>query len=161
MEQAPKSLSTLTGEPWRSLRQRKKSGILKSMSQSRKCILTMFLGLALLSCSGPKTIPRDELRSDLLTAISLTSETELFINQLQERRVTLAFAEGHMKYLGKEASRLADKLRQAIADDRITGALESGRAQLDSLAMMLADLKIKPVKRKACPPAGNGQRESG
>jgi hypothetical protein len=113
------------------------------MSQGGKCILTIFLGLALVSCSHPKTISRDDLRSDLLAAISLASETQLLINQLQERRVTSAFAEGHLRYLGKEASRLADELRQASADDRITSALVSGRAQLNSLAMMLADLKNK------------------
>ena len=72
------------------------------MSQSRKCILIMVLGLALVSCSGPKTISRDELRSDLLAAISLASETQLFINQLQDERVAPAFAKGHLGYLSKD-----------------------------------------------------------
>jgi hypothetical protein len=111
------------------------------MSQSRNFILLLFVGVALASCSPPKTISRDELRSDLLAAISLASETELFIDQLQEGRVTPAFAEGHLAYLDKEASRSENELGQARAGERMTGTLEVGRAQLASLATMLADLK--------------------
>jgi hypothetical protein len=113
------------------------------MSRSGKCILVALLSLALGSCSRPKTISGDALHSDLLAAISLASETELFINQMQEGHVTPAFAEGHLSYLDKEASRSASELRQARADKRMDGALETGLVQLDSLATMLADLKQK------------------
>ena len=53
---------------------------------------------------------REELHSDFLAAISLASETELFIDQLQEGRGTLTFAEGHLAYLHKEAVRSAGAL---------------------------------------------------
>jgi hypothetical protein len=119
------------------------------MCQSRKYILTLFVSLALVSCSRPKTISRDELRSDLLAAVSLASETELFIEQLQEGRATPAFAASHLDYLHKEASRSTDELRQAHADERMAGALENDHAQLDSLAMMLADLKEKSVDKES------------
>jgi hypothetical protein len=119
------------------------------MSQSRKYILTIVFALTLVSCSGPKTISRDELRSDLLAAISLASETQLFINQLQEGRVTPAFAKGHLGYLGTEGSRLDDELRQAKADEGLAGALGNGRAQLDSLTTMLADLKRKTGNKES------------
>ena len=89
------------------------------MFHVRKCILILFVGLALVSCSRPKIISRDELRSDLLAAISLASETELFINQLQEGRATPEFAAGHLEYLRKDASRFANELRQARTDERI------------------------------------------
>jgi hypothetical protein len=63
------------------------------MSRSGKCILIALLSLSLASCSRPKTISREALHSDLLAAISLASETELFINQMQEGRFTPALAE--------------------------------------------------------------------
>jgi hypothetical protein len=119
------------------------------MSQSGKYISTIFLCLTLVSCSRPKTIHADELRSHLMAAISLASETELFINQLQERRFTSAFAEGHARYLSKEASRLADELRHASADGRIKSALEIGRTQLNSLEIMLAELEKKTGDRES------------
>jgi hypothetical protein len=119
------------------------------MSQSRECILTIVLGLTLVSCSGPKTISRDELRSDLLAAISLASETQLFINQLQGERVTPAFANGHLGYLSTEASRLDAELRQAKTDEGLAAAHESGRPQLDSLTTMLADLINKTAEQES------------
>jgi hypothetical protein len=110
----------------------------------RNPLLIVFIGLTLVSCSSPKTISRDDMRSDLLAAISLASETDVFVSQLQESRVTPAFAEGHLNYLFKEATRSAKELRQAYpTDDRVAGALENCRGQLNSLATLLADLQEK------------------
>jgi hypothetical protein len=103
----------------------------------------MSLSLSLVSCFRSKTISRDELRSDLLAAISLASETELFIDKLQQGRATPAFAKGHLAYVYNEASRSSDDLRQARASERMVDALESGLAQLDSLTTMLAGLQGK------------------
>lgn len=113
------------------------------MPRSRTCTLILLLSLTLVSCSRPKTITRDELGSDLLAAISISSETELFIHQLQEGRTTASFAESHMAYLVKQATQSADELRRAHADQAIVGALENGRAQLDSLTGLLTALKNK------------------
>jgi hypothetical protein len=119
------------------------------VSRNRKCILILLFSLTLISCSRPKTISREELHSDLLAAISLASETELFINQLQDGRATSAFAEGHLAYLHQEASRSANELRRARADEPMAGALENGRTQLDSLSTMLADLKAKSDNKES------------
>jgi hypothetical protein len=81
-----------------------------------------------------------DLRSDLLVSISLASETELFIHQVQQDRVTTAFAKGHMAYLAKDS---ADELRQAHANNATKGALENGCEQLDLMAALLTGLKDK------------------
>jgi hypothetical protein len=104
----------------------------------------MFLLLSLFSCLRSNTISRDQLRSKLLAGISLASETELFIDQLQKGRATSAFAKSHLAYVYQEASRSADELRQTHVNERMADTLENGRAQLDSLATMLAGLKEKP-----------------
>jgi|SRR4051812_20809158 hypothetical protein len=118
------------------------------MQGSGKCILILSLSLTLVSCSRPQTISAKELRSDLLVAISLASETELFIHQLQEGRTTASFAEGHMAYLGKEARDSANELRQKHADNAMAGVLENCRAQLDSLAALVNDLEDKSRDKK-------------
>jgi Mg2+ and Co2+ transporter CorA len=119
------------------------------MQGSRKCILILSLSLTLVSCSRPRTIYAEELRSDLLAAISLASETELFIHQLQEGRATASFAEGHMAYLGKEARESADELHQKHADNAMAGALENCRAQLVSLAALINNLEDKSRDKKS------------
>jgi hypothetical protein len=111
-------------------------------------VFALFVSLASVSCSTPKTISRNDLRSNLLTAISLASETELFIGQLQRGRIAPVFAEGHLAYLGKEVSRLADELCQARADEATAAALETLRSQLDSLGSTLSDLKEKSGDRE-------------
>jgi hypothetical protein len=111
------------------------------MLRRRTCVLIFLISLALASCSSSKTISPDELRSDLLAAVSLASETEMLIDQLLEGRVTSAFAEGHLTYLEKEALNSASELRRARADERMASVLETGRAQVDSLATMLGALR--------------------
>ena len=74
----------------------------------RKPILILLICLILASCSRPKTVPRKELRSDLISAISLASETELFLGQLLEGRATPLFAQSHLEHLHQEATRAAD-----------------------------------------------------
>jgi hypothetical protein len=70
----------------------------------RKPILILLICLILASCSWPKTAPRKELRSDLISAISLASETELFIGQLLEGRATPLFAQSHLEHLHRLAA---------------------------------------------------------
>ena len=104
----------------------------------RKHILILLICLVLASCSRSKTVSRQELRSDLIAAVSLASETELFIGQLLEGRATPAFARGHLDYLRQEATRAADTLREAHAGEGMAGQLESCRAQMAALALLLA-----------------------
>jgi hypothetical protein len=110
---------------------------------SRKRLLILLIGLAAVSCSSPKTISREELNSDLLAAISLSSETELFISQLQKSRVTTQFAEVHLEYLTKEVARSAHELSEGTPNDGLAGAAENCHAQLKSLANILTGLKGK------------------
>ena len=107
----------------------------------RKHILILLICLVLASCSRSKTVSRQELRSDLVAAVSLASETELFIGQLLEGRATPAFARGHLDYLRQEATRAADTLREAHAGEGMAGQLESCRAQMAALALLLAGLE--------------------
>jgi hypothetical protein len=103
--------------------------------------LTLLFCLILTSCSNSRSISRDELRSVLLAAISLASESELFIGQLQEDRITPAFAQGHLAYLRQEVTRVPDTLRKARADEGMSRQLESCRAQMAALALLLGNLE--------------------
>jgi hypothetical protein len=107
----------------------------------RKPILILLICLILASCSRPKTVPRKELRSDLISAISLASETELFLGQLLEGRATPLFAQGHLEYLHQEATRAADALEEAHAGEGMAAQLESCRTQMAALALLLAGLQ--------------------
>jgi hypothetical protein len=76
-----------------------------------------------LSCSRPKTMTADDLRSDILSAISLASETQMFIQQMQNDRGTWPFDVGHLDYLRDEAIRSAKELHDAQPDSAMAVAV--------------------------------------
>lgn len=112
----------------------------------RRAALVILLAIALLtSCSRTKIISQGELRSDTLSAISLAAETELFIGQVQQHRVTQHFERGHLEYLREEAAQQAKELRQSDAAPALAPKLETCRSQLESLGAGLATLKKDPT----------------
>jgi hypothetical protein len=118
-------------------------GPVKIISHARKWLSILLACFAFNSCSHAKTMSRDELRSSILAAVSLASETEVFIDQLEEGRVTDAFAQGHLNYLSNEVMRSANELRQARTESQLGDALLTSRMETDSLAKTLSDLKAK------------------
>ena len=109
------------------------------------CFITL---LPFVACMPTKTITRDELRSDLLSALSLASQTELFINQIEQDRVTRQFQSTHADYLQDEALRQAKHLRESRAGsgDATTVGLSAG--QLDHLAGELALISVRKEKER-------------
>ena len=101
----------------------------------------MLLATVILSsCSGAKPLSRDKLRSDLLSAISLSSETDLFIDRMRDGRAPFSFAKAHIHYLRQEASRLAYKLSQTTSEPKIAAQYAACRNGLNDLNIVLRDL---------------------
>jgi len=105
------------------------------------CLL-LFSFLSLVSCSNTtNTIRSEELHSELQSAISLASETQWFIGQIQEGRVTPQFSKSHLDYLSVEAMRSRKELSKMPSDSSIAQTLEASRIQVDSLVKQLTILK--------------------
>jgi hypothetical protein len=55
-----------------------------NMRDMKRSVLSLIAVLVFVSCARAKTITADELRSHLLSALSLASETDLFIGQIDD-----------------------------------------------------------------------------
>ncbi|HEX6773073.1 MAG TPA: hypothetical protein VF126_13665 [Acidobacteriaceae bacterium] len=89
------------------------------------------------SCAQRHSLSREELRSDLTSAISAASETELSIDFVLRGKTTQDFAAGHFRYLERN---LRDTIKQVAGSTPEPGLEEKAtrsRAQMDALESML------------------------
>lgn len=98
----------------------------------------------------------DDLRSQLTAAISLTSETETFLDYVTQHRSTGNFAAGHIAYLSQTAADAAKDLHQSTPTYSIQQQFTQSRQQLDALASQLASLQ-QEVAVGRTPAAANDQ----
>lgn len=113
----------------------------KVLSNTAKMGVLLAILMLLASCSQPKTITRDELRSDLTSAASFAAEAETFLDYVQQGRASREFANGQIAYLSDEVDRSARELR---AGDPAAGTeqhLRQGRRELDLLDSVLTALR--------------------
>jgi hypothetical protein len=103
-------------------------------------LLTTLLLLA--SCSHQKTITREELRSQLTSAVSFAAEAEMFIDYVGQNRSTHNYAQGHIKYLADEVNRSLKELHDAVPGEGSEEKLRECRAQLDLLGRELTTVRL-------------------
>jgi hypothetical protein len=107
----------------------------------RNLIATLACAIVLSGCSRQKIMGADDLRSQLTAAISLTSETETFLDYVTQHRSTTNFAAGHIAYLSQTAAQAAQDLHQFTPTYSIEKQFTQSRQQLDALASQLAALQ--------------------
>lgn len=108
-----------------------------------KCsVLSLIAVLVFVSAASAKTIKAEELRSHLLSALSLASETELFIGQIEEGRILQQFRMGHADYLQQEARRQAQEMRESRSDSGDTRAPARCAEQLELLIHELTVIRV-------------------
>jgi uncharacterized coiled-coil DUF342 family protein len=108
-----------------------------------KAIVPFALGfiLVLCSCSRHKTLTREELRSDLISAKSLVAETEMFLDYVRQNRATKYYAQGHIEYVTQEIERSRKELQESSPAQGEEDAVQELRAQLDALKVELHSLR--------------------
>jgi hypothetical protein len=89
------------------------------------------------SCSHQKTLSVEDLRSNVTEAISLSAESETFIDYVSQGRATRFYAEGHLEYLLEQASRSAAELHKPVPDSATRPVLSECQNQIDSLVEQL------------------------
>ena len=122
----------------------------------RNLVSTLACAILLSGCSRQKIMGADDLRSQLTAAISLTSETEIFLDYVTQHRSTVNFAAGHMAYLSQTAVQAAKELQQSTPTYSIQQQFTQTRQQLDALASQLASLQ-QEVAVGQTPAAANDQ----
>jgi hypothetical protein len=102
--------------------------------------------LVLTSSAGAKSATTDELRSDLRSAISLASETDLFIGQIESSRLLPEFRMAHADYLRGEARRQAGEARKSSEKSSDAETFNLCAGQLEQLARELASIETSSDK---------------
>jgi hypothetical protein len=109
--------------------------------------------LTLVFTAQAKTVSDEELRSDFQSALSLASETELFVGQIEKGRLLAQFHAGHADYLRDAAMRHASKLRKSSRDAGDRKIVATCAEQLEFLARELALLSTMSGNDEALPKA--------
>jgi hypothetical protein len=97
----------------------------------------LVLSSLLLSCAQRRTITREGLRSDLISAISIASQTELSIDFVSRKQSTHNFAVGQFTYLSNQLKDTAKDLDGASAEAGLARDLSNSRTQLGALSSEL------------------------
>jgi hypothetical protein len=114
----------------------------------KSSFIFLIILLALPARAHAKTITADELHSDLRSALSLASETELFIDQIESGRLLPHFRLGHADNLLEEAQRQAKELRESHVAEDEKNLLALCSEQLDLLARELQSVGGGSVKER-------------
>jgi hypothetical protein len=95
------------------------------------------------SCSRNKTINRDDARSEVKSAISLVSESALFVDYVRQGRSTRHYADGHAAYLDDAVRQSLDELKQAEPTPVTATAVRECRTQLELLDRELSGIPAR------------------
>lgn len=98
----------------------------------------MLGSVAITSCSHPKTMSPEELRSTLTEAVSIASESEMFIDYALQKRTTRNYASAHLEYLLEQASQAAKETHESVADAQTQQVKAVCEEQLDRLVQSLS-----------------------
>jgi hypothetical protein len=106
----------------------------------------------LVSCSQSKTLTAEDMKSELASAVSLASETEMFIEQWQEDLLTPSFIKAHLGYLQQETRSSIEELEDTQAEPSVASKAENCRTQLKALQHEFrilrtdADSYVRPLR---------------
>jgi hypothetical protein len=96
--------------------------------------------LLLALSASERAATNDELRSDLRSAFSLVSETELLLDQIEGDRLLSHFRSAHADYLRQEAKRQATEARNAKTESDSARQFAYCAEQLDLLSKQLESI---------------------
>ena len=104
-----------------------------------KQFVSLLIALTLASCASAESTA-NELHSDVLSALSLTSETELFLQQIEGGHLLTNFQTAHADYLRSEAEREAKEARASERKSQDTMGFDLCAKQLESLTEELRQI---------------------
>ena len=88
----------------------------------------------------------EELRSEIQSIISVASETNLFLTQIHQQKVTQTFASEHLRYLDQQNDETLSDLTKASGTQGNDSILREARAEARQLSAELATLSTSVNK---------------
>jgi hypothetical protein len=106
--------------------------------------LRHFAALALLAamcaCTGGRQLTKEDVRSELISAASLASATEVLLERMQQGAIATQFVSAHIEYLREQLADSEKSLHKQAAADAAAAA-EQCRDGLSQLGDELSQLK--------------------
>ena len=99
-----------------------------------------FLALQMVGC-GATSADDQQARSRIKSALSLSAETRLLIQQMQDHRLTYQFSKGHKAYLAKLQEELASH-KGTASMPRTAARLAVVEDQLNRLSEVITNLPL-------------------
>ena len=97
--------------------------------------------VAVAGCSRKRTIGRDEVRSEIRSAISFVAESEMFVDYIRQGHATRHYAEEHAAYLEDAVEQSAKELEQGTPEPGTENAVHECRIQLELLCHELSGIR--------------------
>jgi hypothetical protein len=110
------------------------------MFGNQSAIFLIVLALAevsLTGCSRKKSIGRDEVRSEIHSALSFSAESEMFIDFVLQGHATRRYAEGQSAYLEDAVEQSAKEFGQAAPEADVANSVRECQIKL---GMLIRDL---------------------
>lgn len=107
-------------------------------------VLIPLLGTAVLAgCSRTSTLTREEARSQGRSALSLTAEIEMFIDQIRQGRGTRHYIEGEASYLQEAVRDSLKELQKASPQPGTEDSIRVFMTQFDFLDHELSRIPVE------------------
>ena len=107
-------------------------------------VLIPLLGAAVLAgCSRTSTLTREEARSHGRSTLSLTAETEMFIDYVRQGQGTRHYIEGEANYLQEAIRDSRKELQKALPPPATENSIQVFMTQLDFLNHELSRIPIE------------------
>ena len=109
----------------------------------------MALSCLATACERRHILRREELRSDLTSAISVVNEMELSMEFVLRGQATHTFAAGHFRYLAEQLRDVSKDLAGTTPERGLEQVQKDSRAQMDALSGVLARIESEANQAEA------------
>jgi hypothetical protein len=114
---------------------------------TKSCVAALCLLPALAGCSGASVLSHEELQTEFRASVSLTAETEAFLDHLDGHAYSRNFVDGYLSYLQTQGSDIEKELAGASVPNGDTHSLEELQSETGELMQLLGKLRSEEGTR--------------
>ncbi len=112
-------------------------------ARPNKVLISLLWVVVLAGCSGTSTLSKEEIRSEVKSALSLAAETTLFIDYIRQSRPTRRYIEGEASYLRDEVKDSVKQFEKALPETGTENSINTCKAQLQLLDRELSSVPVE------------------
>ena len=118
-------------------------------ARPNRVLISLLWVVVLAGCSGTSTLSKEEIRSEVKSALSLAAETTLFIDYIRQSRPTRRYIEGEASYLRDEVKDSVKQFDKALPETGTENSINTCKTQLQLLDRELSSVPVEMGKADA------------